>query len=150
MRRYSNNLLKLILFFVLCGFNSTFSVAQDTLIQGENLNSLVLNSVFSEYSTPIKKKRVLLNLSNEKVNFLTYMAAGMLFVYQNVISEQISANCTYEISCSEYTKKCIEKYGIIKGTFIGLHQLSCCVPKIEDDYCAHKISENGKIINVIE
>ncbi len=135
---------------IFCVFQCSYLFTQDSIREERNLNELVLNSVFSEYSTPIKKKRVLLNLSNDNVNYLTYMAAGMLFIYQNVISEQISANCTYEISCSEYTKKCIEKYGIIKGTLIGLHQLSCCVPKIEDDYCAHKLSKNGKILNTIE
>jgi putative component of membrane protein insertase Oxa1/YidC/SpoIIIJ protein YidD len=129
-------------------FNTTYS--QDSIPKSGNLNSLMIQSVFSDYSPSVSKKRGLLNLKNGKSNPLTYLAAGMLFFYQNIVSEQISADCSYQMSCSEYTKRCIEKFGIIKGTFIGLHQLSCCVPNIREDHCDHKVSEKGKIINGIQ
>lgn len=134
----------LIVFFL----NSAYS--QDSIPKSVSVNSLMIKSVFSDYSPSVPKKRVLLNLKNGKANPLTYLAAGMLFLYQNILSEQISADCSYQMSCSEYTKKCIEKYGIIKGTFIGLHQLSCCVPTIREDHCDHKVSEKGKVINGLE
>jgi putative component of membrane protein insertase Oxa1/YidC/SpoIIIJ protein YidD len=92
-----------------------------------------------------------LNLTSNKakINPLTYVAGGLLFLYQNVLSEQISANCNFEISCSEYTKRSINEYGIVKGVFVGLHQLSCCSPTIYKDYCEYQLSENGKVKNEV-
>lgn len=88
--------------------------------------------------------------SGAKYNPLTYLAGGMLFVYQNVFSEQISASCTYHTSCSETTKQAIQKYGLVKGTLIGLHQLSNCNPGIVHDHEEHMISADGKIINSLD
>jgi putative component of membrane protein insertase Oxa1/YidC/SpoIIIJ protein YidD len=110
--------------------------------------------VFSEYKVPKKEKRPFLLVAPKKkigyYNPLLYVAGGLLFVYQNIFSVQISASCTYETSCSEYTKKAIQKYGLLKGTFIGLHQLSTCTPSIHKDYCDHLHAESGKIINTID
>ena len=61
-------------------------------------------------------------------NPLSYAGAGLLFIYQNVFSEQIQADCTYMVSCSQYTKLCIERHGILKGTLMGFNQLSECFP----------------------
>ncbi len=141
---------KCIVFIVIvfCRWNPILS--QDSIVGRNNVNSELVRVLFSQYEMPIQKKRVMMQVGSAKINPLTYVAAGLLFFYQNVLSEQISANCTYQMSCSEYTKKCIERYGIVKGTLIGLHQLSCCVPNISADHCEHKISENYKIINIIE
>ncbi len=38
--------------------------------------------------------------------------------YQKYISPIIGNNCKYYPTCSEYTKKAIEKYGVIKGLFL--------------------------------
>jgi putative component of membrane protein insertase Oxa1/YidC/SpoIIIJ protein YidD len=70
-----------------------------------------------------------------------------MYLYQNVISEQIQADCLYEISCSQFTKKMIEKRGLILGTFIGFHQLNNCQGNALLDYPNYKISENDKILN---
>lgn len=150
-----NSIIKnlILLSFLLFGFVPV-SNCQELIESTENVNKMVIDEVFSFYQPKAEKKRILLNVKESKLgtrlNPLTYLAAGSLFIYQNVISEQISANCNYEISCSEYTKRCIGKYGLIKGTFLGLHQLTCCTPNINKDYCDYKISSNGKIINTIE
>jgi hypothetical protein len=36
--------------------------------------------------------------------------------------------CRYEPSCSRYTHKAIEKYGVIKGTFMGMWRVLRCNP----------------------
>lgn len=125
--------------------------------QDENakpVSKKITNTVLAPYQTKEKPKRKILNLESAKIttklNPLTYLAAGLMYTYQNVLSEQISANCTYEISCSEMTKKSIEKHGLIKGTLIGLHQLTNCSPNSKKDHCEHVISEDYKIINRIE
>lgn len=144
---------KLILSFLLVTLPICL-YSQDNKATNENVNSEILNELFVSYQVPVKKSRVFLSVNDTnkgtKLNPLTYMAGSLLFVYQNVVSEQISASCNYEISCSEYTKQCIGRYGLIKGTLFGLHQLNCCTPTIKKDYCDHQISSSGKIINTIE
>lgn len=42
--------------------------------------------------------------------------------------------CRYYPTCSEYTKQAIEKYGLIKGTFIGLKRILRCNPFSKGGY----------------
>jgi putative component of membrane protein insertase Oxa1/YidC/SpoIIIJ protein YidD len=107
--------------------------------------------LFEDYDLEKPAKRKFLSGENKsrvsQFNPLVYLAASALFIYQNVFSEQISASCMYEISCSEITKKAIEKYGLIKGIFIGLHQLSNCSKGMERDHEPQMINSSGKIKN---
>lgn len=123
-----------------------------TQIKNVSINEQILTTLFSDYQDIKDNKRAFIAIQSTKAKFnpFIYLAGGLLFMYQNLFSAQISANCVYETSCSEFTKKSIQKYGIIKGTFIGMHQLSCCTPSIHKDYCEHSVSESGKIINRIE
>jgi putative component of membrane protein insertase Oxa1/YidC/SpoIIIJ protein YidD len=141
-------LKQLIIFTFLTMYVNAFVIAQDH----DSSRQLLLNALFSDYKEVKIEKRAFISLDSKekKRNPINYLAGGLLFMYQNVFSAQISANCVYETSCSEYTKKAIQKYGLIKGSFIGMHQLSCCTPTIHKDYCEHSISENGKIINRID
>ncbi len=139
--------MKGILLFLLL-FNIYFSYSQTSL------NDKLIKTTFEIYHPSKIYKRKLLNIKDEsvwfKINPLTYMAAGSLYIYQTIFSEQISANCTYHISCSEYTKKSIEKHGLIKGSIIGLHQLSNCINGNTQQHCAYKISKSNKILNEIK
>ena len=48
--------------------------------------------------------------------------------YQKYISPILGNNCKYYPSCSEYTKQAIEKYGKIKGCFLGIKRILKCNP----------------------
>lgn len=115
---------------------------------------MISTHLFGEYSSVDSGKKVRAALKSKdsfwsKINPLRYTASGLMFVYQNVFSEQISSNCVYQISCSEMTKKSIESQGLIKGTFIGLHQLTNCALNIYHDHEEFEIAEDQKIINVL-
>lgn len=43
-------------------------------------------------------------------------------------------NCKYYPSCSEYCKQAIEKYGIVKGVFLGLIRILKCNPLSKGGY----------------
>lgn len=43
-------------------------------------------------------------------------------------------NCKYYPTCSEYTKQAIEKYGFIKGFFLGLKRIIKCNPFSKGGY----------------
>lgn len=138
---------------VLLLLSATLAAAQEN--GSQTLPVAISKTIFPVYQSAQKApKRKLLDLQSAKLstklNPLTYLAAGLMFTYQNVISEHISANCSYEISCSEMTKKSIEYHGLIKGTLIGLHQLTNCSPGARYDHCEHAVSSENKILNRIE
>lgn len=57
--------------------------------------------------------------------------------YQRNISpciEKTSIHCKYYPTCSEYTKQAIEKYGAIKGIFLGLIRIIKCNPFSKGGY----------------
>lgn len=57
--------------------------------------------------------------------------------YQKHISPyfgQKGIHCKYEPTCSEYTKQAIEKYGSIKGSFLGIKRILRCNPFSKGGY----------------
>lgn len=120
-----------------------------------SINNEIISAVFenNENSSTLKKREIL-SLKNksftQKLNPFLYVGATLLYFYQNVISEQIQANCMYKISCSEFTKKSIEKNGFVKGTLSGFHQLSNCFQGAIYEHPVYMINENGKINNTID
>lgn len=58
-------------------------------------------------------------------------------IYQKIISPIFSAigiKCKYYPTCSEYTKQAIEKYGCIKGVYIGGKRIIRCNPFSKGGY----------------
>ena len=43
-------------------------------------------------------------------------------------------HCKYYPTCSEYTKQAIEKYGILKGSFLGAKRILRCNPFSKGGY----------------
>ncbi|MFL5753193.1 MAG: membrane protein insertion efficiency factor YidD [Bacteroidia bacterium] len=139
-----------VLALLFCCF-SLSSIAQEGK---EELKNKLLERSFSIYRYSKAPARRLLSLRNKslvyRINPVTYISAGALFIYQNVISQQIQASCMYEISCSEFTKRSIEREGFIKGLLSGINQLTNCMPSAIDEHCAYVISKDLKIINSLE
>lgn len=54
--------------------------------------------------------------------------------YQKCISPALGNNCKYYPSCSEYTKQAIEKYGTLKGSFLGIWRILRCNPFSKGGY----------------
>lgn len=52
----------------------------------------------------------------------------LVSIYQKIISPLKPASCRFYPSCSEYTKQAIEKYGVIKGTGLGIRRVLKCHP----------------------
>jgi len=49
-------------------------------------------------------------------------------LYQLVLSPFLGGHCRFVPSCSEYTREAVEKYGAIKGAFLGGKRLLKCHP----------------------
>ncbi len=57
--------------------------------------------------------------------------------YQKNISnffKNRNIRCKYYPSCSEYTKQAIEKYGVIKGSILGIKRILKCNPFSKGGY----------------
>lgn len=83
----------------------------------------------------------------QKINPLFYTGASLLFVYQNLISEQLQADCGYHVSCSEAAVRGMNYYGTIKGILVGVNQLSTCLPRVYIEYPRRYITNDFKVDN---
>lgn len=46
--------------------------------------------------------------------------------YRNVMSEQISADCAFDLSCSRFSAAAISKFGLFKGSLLTADRLTRC------------------------
>lgn len=63
-------------------------------------------------------------------NIIKRSALFMVRMYQLCISPFTGgrAACRFTPTCSEYTRQAIEKYGIIRGTYMGIKRICRCRP----------------------
>ncbi len=48
--------------------------------------------------------------------------------YQKFISPLFPPSCRFTPTCSHYTYEAIEKYGVVKGGWLGIKRISRCHP----------------------
>ncbi|MCF8231297.1 MAG: membrane protein insertion efficiency factor YidD [Bacteroidales bacterium] len=61
-----------------------------------------------------------------KYNPVSVTLGGLLYIYQNSISQQFSAKCLYHPSCSQFGKRAIAEYGFVKGIMLASDRLTRC------------------------
>jgi uncharacterized protein len=52
----------------------------------------------------------------------------LLGVYKAMISPFLPPACRFEPTCSEYTRQAVEKYGALRGTWMGIKRILRCQP----------------------
>lgn len=48
--------------------------------------------------------------------------------YQKFISPALPPSCRFHPSCSQYTLEAVERYGLVKGAWLGARRLVRCHP----------------------
>jgi putative component of membrane protein insertase Oxa1/YidC/SpoIIIJ protein YidD len=137
-----------ILLFCYVASSALYAQSADSTVTTQ-----LLSNTFNEFTpAPIYKRPFMQPQTSmlKKLNPLIYISGGLLFLYQNIASEQIQATCTYHISCSENMKLQIKRKGLLAGMLSGLNQLNNCAPSVLNDYPAYKITPNYTINNVEE
>jgi putative component of membrane protein insertase Oxa1/YidC/SpoIIIJ protein YidD len=121
-------------------------------VKAQNVNDLHASIELQFFHAPsngVQSKRDFIQSKNA-IQPITKLAGGLVYFYQNIISEQLQADCSFQITCSEYIKLCIAKYGFLKGTLAGLNQYTKCMPANYKHHEEHKVDEKQKVINHIQ
>ncbi|MDC0126712.1 membrane protein insertion efficiency factor YidD [Methylophilaceae bacterium] len=59
---------------------------------------------------------------------MRFFLISIIKVYQICLSPYFVSRCRYTPTCSMYTIECLEKYGVLKGCWLGIKRLSKCRP----------------------
>jgi putative membrane protein insertion efficiency factor len=62
---------------------------------------------------------------------MKFLVLDLLSVYKAIVSPLMPAACRFEPTCSEYTGQAVEKYGAIRGTWMGFKRIMRCQPFCE-------------------
>lgn len=59
---------------------------------------------------------------------MKYIGLALIRLYQLTLSRILPPSCRFEPSCSHYTYQAIDKYGLIKGSWLGFKRILRCNP----------------------
>lgn len=116
----ASSCLILLLLISSTGFSQTVNLANDLML----VDSVSKGSVHHSEKRPYIYKNQPKTFKNS--NPLSLLYGGSLYVYQNVVSQHLSASCLYDPSCSDFSKQSVKKYGIFKGILLSLDRLNRC------------------------
>ncbi|MDO5331447.1 MAG: membrane protein insertion efficiency factor YidD [Bacillota bacterium] len=59
---------------------------------------------------------------------MKHLLIVLIDIYRMYISPRFPSKCRYVPTCSEYTREAIEKYGALKGSWLGIKRICRCHP----------------------
>ncbi len=62
------------------------------------------------------------------MNYLKKIVIGIVRLYQKFISPLFPPTCRFYPTCSAYFIQAVEKYGAVKGSFLGIKRILKCHP----------------------
>lgn len=58
----------------------------------------------------------------------------LLRAYKRFISPLLPSSCIYQPTCSEYMMQAVQRYGVIKGVWLGIKRIARCHPFAQGGY----------------
>jgi len=93
----------------------------------------------------VKKEPKTLQTTLNPIKALSFLS---LYFYQAFLSEQISASCEFDISCSNYSLLAIKEFGLLKGLFLTADRLTRCDGRAQTEMENYLINHlTGKAID---
>jgi uncharacterized protein len=111
------------LFFLVlkfAGFAQTINLSEDLLLVESVMKQQVHHSAKNFYIFKNQPKTL------KNCNPISLVYGGSLYVYQNFISQHFSSDCLYDPNCSEFSKKVVKEYGLLKGGMLTIDRLGRC------------------------
>jgi len=56
------------------------------------------------------------------------LALGLIRLYRRTLSRVLPPTCRFTPTCSEYAAQAIERFGVIKGGWMGVRRICRCHP----------------------
>jgi len=57
-----------------------------------------------------------------------FVALALIRFYKRFLSPLLPPSCRFQPTCSVYTYEAIERYGVIRGGWLGIKRISRCHP----------------------
>ena len=98
------------------------------LIEHNDFPLIVNDNNYRSDNTVNNTKPILLKHKSffNKINPFSLAAISAMLLYQNVVSPEIFSHCLYYCSCSNFSKKAIQEFGLFKGVFMSADRLLRC------------------------
>lgn len=59
---------------------------------------------------------------------MKYLAMGLIRLYQLTLSPLLPPSCRFTPTCSRYTYEAIDRFGFLKGGWLGIKRIGRCHP----------------------
>ncbi|MEO8041243.1 MAG: membrane protein insertion efficiency factor YidD [Acidobacteriota bacterium] len=59
---------------------------------------------------------------------MKFLVLDLLGIYKAMVSPFLPPACRFEPTCSDYARQAVEKYGAVRGTWMGLKRILRCQP----------------------
>lgn len=56
------------------------------------------------------------------------LVIGIIRIYQKLVSPGLGANCRYQPTCSAYAAEAVERFGVVRGVWLGVKRIGRCHP----------------------